>query len=68
LRQVKSYTPKLKSLHQIKASVLSCWLKQFNLREVQCKAGHRYVSSTERYQQNNIDDLKNEVRNFHPLK
>ena len=67
-RQVKSYTPKLKSLHQIKASVLSCWLKQFNLREVQYKAGHRYVISTERYQQNNIDDLKNEVRNFHPLK
>lgn len=38
------------------------------LSHTQYMAGHRYVSSTERYQLNNIDDLKNEVQQHHPMK
>jgi integrase/recombinase XerD len=31
-------------------------------------AGHRWVSSTERYQQNNLEDLQKEINRYHPLK
>lgn len=52
---------------QIRASVIMKWLKQYNLREVQYLAGHRYISSTEAYQQNEMEGLTEEVNQFHPL-
>ena len=42
--------PQVKSPKQIRASVISWWLKNYNLRQVQYMATHKYVSSTERYQ------------------
>ena len=45
----------------IRSSVICNWLKQFNLREVQYKSGHKYVSSTEKYQQVNVQDLQEAV-------
>ena len=36
---------------QLRASVIVKWLKMYNLRKVQYLAGHRYISSTELYQQ-----------------
>ncbi|WP_010424041.1 hypothetical protein [Anaerophaga thermohalophila] len=44
---INHYEPGLKSMAQIWASVITNWLKHYNLREVQCMAGHKYVSSTE---------------------
>jgi site-specific recombinase XerD len=52
---------------QIRASVITKWLRQYNLREVQYLAGHRYISSTEAYQQNEMEGLTEEVNRFHPL-
>jgi len=51
----------------IRSSVICNWLKQFNLREVQYKSGHKYVSSTEKYQQVNVQDLQEAVMRFHPI-
>lgn len=52
---------------QLRASVIVKWLKQYNLRQVQYLAGHRYISSTEAYQQNEVEGLADEVNRFHPL-
>lgn len=52
---------------QIRASVIVKWLKQYNLRKAQYLAGHRYVSSTEKYLQNEVEGLKQEIEQFHPL-
>jgi len=52
---------------QLRASVIVKWLKQYNLRQVQYLAGHRYISSTEAYQQNEMEGLTEEVNKFHPL-
>jgi integrase/recombinase XerD len=52
---------------QIRASVITKWLKTHNLREVQYMAGHRYISSTESYLHNDMEGLKEEVQQFHPL-
>ena len=53
---------------QIRASVIANWLKVHPLRQVQYWAGHRYVSSTERYLLGGLESLKQSVEQFHPLR
>ena len=55
------------SVKQLRASVIVKWLKLYNLRKVQYLAGHRYISSTESYQQSEMEGLTEEVNKFHPL-
>jgi site-specific recombinase XerD len=52
---------------QLRASVIVKWLKIYNLRRVQYMAGHRYISATEAYKQNEMEGLTEEVNQFHPL-
>jgi len=52
---------------QIRASVIVNWLKQHNLRKVQYLAGHRYISSTEHYQQDDLESLHKTINTFHPF-
>jgi len=70
--QANAINQRLKKQHQIssltlRSSVICNWLKQFNLREVQYKSGHKYVSSTEKYQKVNQQDLKEAILQFHPF-
>ena len=58
---------RVKSLRQIRASVIVDWLKRYNLREVQYMAGHRYVSSTESYRAHNVEALSKDMDVYHPL-
>jgi len=53
---------------QIRASVIANWLKIHPLRHVQYWAGHKYVSSTERYLLGGLESLKQSVEQFHPLR
>lgn len=64
---IAKHCPRLKKFTQLRASVITGWLTRYNLREVQYMAGHRYVSSTERYSRENIESLKKEVEKYHPL-
>jgi integrase/recombinase XerD len=66
--QLKKLNAKVINAKQIRSSVITFWLRQNNLRQVQYLAGHKYVSSTERYQVNNLDDLQNELQQHHPMK
>jgi integrase/recombinase XerD len=59
--------PHYRSLRHIRYSIIINWLKTDNLRVVQYKAGHRYISSTEKYLQNDISTLKDAVNVYHPL-
>ncbi|MBL7760518.1 MAG: tyrosine-type recombinase/integrase [Sediminibacterium sp.] len=65
---LKQLNGRLMSAKQIRHSVITHWLKQHHLRQVQYMAGHKYVSSTQRYQLNNLDDLKTELQQHHPMK
>ena len=67
-KKLRNISDEFKDMKQIRASVITNLLKHKNLREVQYFAGHRYVSSTERYLINNIENLKKEVDKYHPLK
>lgn len=64
---LKQMSSKIKSLDQVRASVIVHWLKLYNLRKVQVMAGHRYISSTESYKANNLDDLKEDIAKYHPF-
>lgn len=64
---IKKQNPDITDLMQIRASVITYWLKLHNLRQVQHMAGHRYISSTERYLINDIEDLQEEIEKYHPI-
>lgn len=53
---------------QIRASVITKWLKVYNLRQVQYMCGHKYVSSTEKYLVNDWEQLQDEIKKYHPIK
>ncbi|MHA7060240.1 tyrosine-type recombinase/integrase, partial [Aquimarina sp. M1] len=67
MKQLKRYNQKVSSTKQIRASVITNWLSQYNLRKVQYLAGHRYISSTERYLQDDLENLHEIVNNYHPI-
>jgi len=67
LKQLKEIQPKLVNVKQVRASVINGWLRMYNLREVQYMAGHRYVSSTEAYYVNDLEDLQDEIEKYHPM-
>lgn len=52
---------------QAGTSVITPWLKQHKLRQVQYMAGHRYVSSTEAYPVNQTEDLQKGIDAFYPF-
>jgi len=64
--QLRKLNPKIINAKQIRSSVITHWLRTNNLRQVHYMAGHKYVSSTQRYQASNLDDLKNELGQHHP--
>jgi integrase/recombinase XerD len=64
---LKKINPKVRDLQQLRQSVITEWLKTEDVRKVQYKAGHRYVSTTERYQTNNLEDLQEALNTHHPL-
>lgn len=67
LEQITKLEPKVKTLQQLRASVITHWIKTLNLREAQHRAGHRYVSSTEAYLINDLEGLAEDVARFHPI-
>jgi integrase/recombinase XerD len=68
INALKKNNPKLINARQIRQSAITIWLKTKNLRIAQYMSGHRYVSSTERYQVNQLDDLQDALNKYHPLR
>ena len=67
-RGIKKTHPKVASGKIIRSTVIAEWLKTLDVRVAQYMAGHRYVSSTERYQVANLRELKESLKRHHPLK
>lgn len=66
-KRIKLEFPKLKSTKQIRQSVITNWLNQYGLRQAQYMAGHKYVSSTERYNVEKEEGLKLELEKYFPI-
>lgn len=67
MKSIQAINSKIKDHQQIRTSVICNWLKVHNLRKTQYMAGHRYVSSTEAYQINNLEGLQEDVKKYHPI-
>ncbi len=65
--EIKSQGKHFINFKQVRTSVITHWLKQYNLRQVQYMAGHRYVSSTEGYLVNHMEDLQADIDQYHPI-
>lgn len=66
-KRLRAINYKIKDAPQIRASVITHWLKFHNIRKVQYMVGHRYISSTEKYLQNDIKGLKEVIETSHPI-
>jgi len=58
----------LTRLNQLRQSRITLWIKQHGLRKTQYYGGFRRVENVERYRQQDREDLKQYVLEFHPLK
>jgi integrase/recombinase XerD len=65
--KIKKIYPQFTDFKQIRASIITHWIKTEGLRKAQYKAGHRYISSTENYLSNDLESLKDDISKFHPL-
>lgn len=54
-------------LNQLRQSRITLWIKQYGLRKTQYLAGFKRVENVERYRQQDSEDLKQYVLQFHPL-
>lgn len=66
-KELKQQNPKFIKIQQIRNSVITHWLKQYNLRQVQYKAGHKNIYSTEMYLINDVESLQAEIDSYHPI-
>jgi len=66
-RQIKSVDKQFINFVQVRASVITFWLKTQGLRKTQYLAGHRYIHATEKYVSNNLDGLIEDINKLHPF-
>lgn len=66
LKQLREQNKAVRKMHQIRTSVIVQWLRQCNLREAQYRAGHKHISSTEKYKANDMESLLDDINRFHP--
>ena len=68
IRNIRRRNLRVKSLGQIRRSVISHWLGSENMRVVQYKSGHKYLSSTQKYRsEKELENLQDQIENLHPL-
>jgi len=67
VKELKSINQKFIDVKQLRTSVIVGWLKQHNLRKTQYLAGHKYISSTERYKQDDLESLHKTINTYHPF-
>ena len=68
MRELRERHGFFRDARQLRASRIALWLRTGHLREVQERAGHRYVSSTERYEAEGLDRLRAALAKHHPLR
>jgi integrase/recombinase XerD len=67
-RKLRKIEKDYKNVDQLRASVITEWLKEKDVRIVQYMSGHKNVKSTEHYKAVRLEDLQHALDQFHPLK
>ena len=58
---------KFENFRQLRASKITHWIKLHGLRKAQHFAGHKNIQGTENYLINDVENLQNDMDNFHPI-
>jgi site-specific recombinase XerD len=66
-QQIKLIDKQFINFTQLRASLITFWLKTQGLRKAQYYAGHRNISATEAYLSNDLEDLTNDINKLHPF-
>ena len=66
-QRLKHIDRKFNSPPQLRASVITSWIKNHGLRKAQYLAGHKCITSTEEYLPNYIEDLADDITKFNPF-
>lgn len=67
IKEINKIQNKNVSSRQIRTSVIMNWLKQYNIRQVQYMIGHKSIGSTEKYRNEDLQDLMTQIEKYHPL-
>ena len=65
-KNIKKQT-ELQDIQQLRNSRIALWLKQYNVRVVQYKAGYKRLLSLEQFKQDELESLKQAVAKYHPF-
>jgi len=68
VHKLKAVYPEIQNPRHIRSSVIMNWLKKYHIRKVQYMAGHKRVSSTEKYKKEDLHDLSQQLSKYHPIK
>jgi site-specific recombinase XerD len=67
MKVMRKQYPRFRNLLHVRSSVISLWIEERNIIEVQYMAGHNSITSTERYKRVSMQDLRKALDQFHPL-
>ncbi|NOQ75453.1 MAG: hypothetical protein GQ574_25815 [Crocinitomix sp.] len=67
-QELKGLNQKVQNGLHIRASVILHWLLLHGKRQVQYMIGHKWISSTEHYQLQNLEELTDLLETHHPFK
>jgi len=65
--QIKSIDKQFINFQQIRASVITFWIKTQGLRKAQYLAGHSAITTTEKYVSNDLENLIEDINKLHPF-
>jgi integrase/recombinase XerD len=67
VQEIKGINQTIRNINHVRASVIMYWLKIYDKRKTQYLIGHRYISSTEKYEEQNVDGLTDLLKKHHPF-
>lgn len=67
MKELTGINPQVKNVAHIRASVVLHWMKVYDKRQVQYMAGHKHISSTEKYELQQLDTLTDQLQRYHPF-
>jgi integrase/recombinase XerD len=66
-KKIRKTTYGFLNFNDVRACVIQHWVKEYDLRKAQYLAGHRYISSTEKFITEDISKLQSELNKYFPL-
>lgn len=67
MQELKGLNQNIYKASQLRASIIIHWIKSYGKRQAQYMAGHKYISSTERFELQELDSLTDTLLRHHPF-